>query len=615
MAKVQRQVITGPTGAGKTHELVKRVASLLEKGINPNQIVVLCASPVARDSFCEQLHAETAGCGCNREASCVEVTTVLEYALKLLDCEEAKVFTGRSARLLAGFETNILLEDLKTSGVRPRRLKEMLRFFYKGWTELADEDPAWLYLDEEQKVYGLLASCLVAMDGMLESEVSNLAVRFIRAGQDFQAYYYRDYVIVDDYQLLSRASQILVDLIVQKELWVAGDTQSMTQEFESYPYAEGFEELLTQADTVEHLEREDKCTTEFRVLETPQDEAEFVVQYVEEALRSGIPAKSINIATPNRAWAAAYTRALQSAEIAVCQRFESYGLNGDARDLASCIPARILTLLQLAEHDDAAAWRCWCGYGDWLLNSPAFCALRRLGVTGSTFAAVLDSLTVKGTLQSNAVSERIDAFFKGDIAADESASMVRVCEAYAQGKAYVLKLGALKGDAFIQTASDLVQGIEHSKIPAVIEKLFKTESTSGQTPKSFLETAYRRLCGFEGFASAGAVRVGSLEDVWGTSPHYVIACGMVNGFIPKHVYFDEVMTSPEQRERMKVRETSRLKAALGCACTSVLLTAFTHIDAQKAESLDLKVDRYRMVDGVRTALVSPSEIAGNWDAE
>ena len=49
-------------------------------------------------------------------------------------------FTGREPRLLLNYELNALMEDMKTSGLRPGRLKEMLKFFYRGWTELAADD-------------------------------------------------------------------------------------------------------------------------------------------------------------------------------------------------------------------------------------------------------------------------------------------------------------------------------------------------------------------------------------------------------------------------------------------------------------------------------------------
>ena len=41
------------------------------------------------------------------------------------------------AHRLASFEETFFLEDMRVTGMAPRRLREMLKFFYRNWTELA----------------------------------------------------------------------------------------------------------------------------------------------------------------------------------------------------------------------------------------------------------------------------------------------------------------------------------------------------------------------------------------------------------------------------------------------------------------------------------------------
>ena len=74
----------------------------------------------------------------------VTVTTPRALALDVLSDAEAMRWSGREPRLLTAYEELFLLEDMKACGLRPKRLREMLKFFYRSWTELADDDPNWL---------------------------------------------------------------------------------------------------------------------------------------------------------------------------------------------------------------------------------------------------------------------------------------------------------------------------------------------------------------------------------------------------------------------------------------------------------------------------------------
>jgi hypothetical protein len=83
----------------------------------------------------------------------------------------------------------------------------------------------------------------------------------------------------------------------------------------------------------------------------------------------------------------------------------------------------------------------------------------------------------------------------------------------------------------------------------------------------------------------------------------------VNGFIPRHAYFDETTTSPEHRESWRKTDLRRIYAAATKPSKGLVATAFSLIDATRAERLDLKADRIVMHDGTRCARVSPSVLA------
>ena len=60
-------------------------------------------------------------------------------------------------------------------------------------------------------------------------------------------------MLVDDYQLLSLASQVLAGLLAREGLVVTGDMQATSEVFEEYPYAAGLIEFA-QADGVQTVQ-------------------------------------------------------------------------------------------------------------------------------------------------------------------------------------------------------------------------------------------------------------------------------------------------------------------------------------------------------------------------
>ena len=70
-------------------------------------------------------------------------------------------------------------------------------------------------------------------------------------------------------------------------------------------------------------------------------------------------------------------KALLAAKVPAQALTDRQPVRGDIRDNERCVPAHVLTALDLvADPENALAWRCWCGYGDWLANSSALANLR-----------------------------------------------------------------------------------------------------------------------------------------------------------------------------------------------------------------------------------------------
>lgn len=659
MGELTRTCVLGGARTGKTDFLARRAEELAEQD-GGAAVLVLAASPDAAHALARRI----------RDAG-VRVTTPRELELELLADPRAQAATGRWPRLLLPFEENILLEDVKSSGVRPKRLREMLRFFRRSWTELADDDPAWLISDEEIEVHTLLKECLAFSGGILEPELAGLAVRWLRSDAQVLAAVRATHVLVDDYQLLSHASQELAGMIARDSLTVTGDPCATEEVFESYPYAAGLEAFaagngagddaedgVKNGVEVVHLGvsrssvavtaccnalRAEACAgeadgdgalaegapaagasiagtavspaaaacrgeVELRVFRSPEEEIAHVVEYVGAAVEAGCPPQDIYVEVPNAAWAKGVTSGLGRKGIDCVRKPDARVLGGDVRDLERCRAARTFTLLKLADDErDMVAWRSWCGFGDWLAEAPGFAALRTLAALRGLDA--FDALASLGEGLSEQESERFDAAQKNGLS--------HIIIAFAAGKEALRQLRGLEGTEVLAAAwrmsaapeAGAVTTADENDMPASLAVLFG--DGDGMDAEGLVARALGRLVA-PGFSDEmDAVRIGSLAETHGQEPQTLVLSGFVDGFIPKHAYFDLLKTPLDRQPELHAANVRRVYQAVGRARTNVLVTAFTEIEGLRAEKLDLKVDRIFVRDGVRRARISPSELTAS----
>ena len=137
------------------------------------------------------------------------VTTPFDYACRILADPLAQRATGRGGRVLSQAEEAVFYEDLKTCGLKRRRLRELWAFLQCGLANLGDSDPDWIQTTEEQAVLDLARSILIFEEAVLPGEAVNLAVRALEAEPALRQRFGSPVVLADDYLLMSRASQRL----------------------------------------------------------------------------------------------------------------------------------------------------------------------------------------------------------------------------------------------------------------------------------------------------------------------------------------------------------------------------------------------------------------------
>lgn len=616
-------LIEGGVGCGKTAALIARVATFLEDGAAPEDMLVLAATPDAARVLGARL-TEAAG----ERGAAIEVTCAREVALGLLASEEGRAFSGRAGRLVTPLELGFIMEDMKTSGLKQRRLREMLKFFYRNWTELAggaDDDDRWLIPGEEADTHALLKDVLRFTGGILEPEAAAMAVRFLLACPEVLASAQRTHVLVDDYQMHSRASQHLANLLARDSVTVAADPTAVVEVFDSYPYGEGIGELTQANEGCEHvvLSESRACASaaraanhlrtsldagaapsdtetegaSFTALEAADPVAEMaaVAGAVQVALEAGTNPSSIYILAFHPAWERRIARALEARGIAAALPIRGRVAAGDYRDLDRCAPARLLTALALvADPTDALAWRAWCGFGDYLANSAAFADMRAEGETqGKGLVAMLEKVAVAGPEEG----------FPGT-------GIGRILDAYRAGRALVERLQGLEGNELIGALADALDlsAEERERTVQLASALTAPEPgvNAPSDARAMIARARQRMNAPVFETTEGHVLIGDSAHLTGLTPATLVLCGFVNGFFPTRDFFDATVTTPDKQKLVRATDTRRLYAAAGKATQRLAASWFTSIGLVEAETLKLEIGRVKLRRGERIAVTAPS---------
>lgn len=602
-------VVTGHAGSGKTERLASEAARLLGAGTSASHIVVFAASRLACAAFRRRLHVQA-----GEAADAVRVLTLREFALSTLSDPRTEAATGRSGRVLLKFEEAMLMEDMKTSGVHPKRLRNMIQFFYRSWADIEPMDSAWFYSDEEENVHVLLKNTLAYLDGFVPQEISRAAYDHIQADRSAREALSIPYVFVDDYQTLSKASQCLASALCNAALYVAGDEDAAVHAIEEYPAHDGLSALIEanpsctvidlknsyaapdvtaavealRTDVAAHEETEGPtgrfanhaCT----VLEArrPADEFENISRYVEQALTEGVCPDDVCIATPTKAWEKPIAQALIDKGIPV-RRVERDVFGGDIRNVERCAEARAITLLRLAvNRNDQLALRCWCGFGDHLANSGAMAhvvkshsilTLER-GVEWQGEVKTPDALTTQGEAR---IREALDA----------ASAALRSIEGL-QGANLITRIGAIVGHQGVKRLESIASSLSNAASAADI--LAHVQDRSLQ-PR----------------AKEEGVLVGGYNHFVGCNASVMVLAGMVNGFIPSRDFFDPTITERDKRPTLLARARAHVYCCAGHAQRSLAISFFREAPLADAEALKLKIYRVRLRNGQRICEIHPSE--------
>lgn len=609
--------IAGGGGTGKTETLIKTALRRINEGADPSSILFIVNTADAAREVSVRLRAAS------QAAQSIRVITIREICTEILTSAQAKAATGRTPRILTAAEYNFLLEDLKTLGQRPGRLKKMLNYFYYQWSQLEPEEE-WLLPAEESDVRHSLDKHLRLRHAMLIEELSPLTVAFLRseAGGNFSSFYAT--VLVDDYQNLSKASQEVCALLSGESLTVTGNENQAISLRDPHPFPLGFTcfENHFDAAVCVQLTENARCAARVAAMSNnlcrqkplseqrtttvastakqtppiqikwsvPSDEFPGIAAYLKKLLAANaeLDASDIYIIAPNKTWARTMATALAKRGIDSISALTGQPLGGDPRNSEKAPLLTAYTKLSLlADPADVVAWRSWCGFDDYLCYAGAWCKLEAwaqaedLGLT--------DALAKLATLNEA-------PFLEADVLA----------ERYQTGKTFIEKNAHKTGFALTKVIAD---GKISKDLSALLEPIEGDETASVLFARVLEHVLDPQFGG-----TVRSVRIGSYENLQGLEPRVLIVSGLIDGFMPSRDCFD-VAILEEDREKVKGDQRRVFYNAITKTSGSLILSTIQKADLEGAERLKMEVRRVKMEHGERFAMLSPSVfIAESGDA-
>jgi DNA helicase-2/ATP-dependent DNA helicase PcrA len=578
------RVLAGP-GTGKTFALMRRVMRVLQSGADAlNIFVCTFTRTAARDLETELQRLGTPG------ADEVKTGTVHSFCFSVLSRAEVLRLTGRNPRPLLGFEERFLLEDLRgTNGEGIRDLGKRLNAFAAAWARLQTDTPGWPHDPADRTFLQALESWLIFHQAMLVGELVPETLRFIRDNPASPHRPQFEYVMVDEYQDLNRAEQVLLDeLSSVGALTLIGDEDQSIYSFkfanpegiahfdQSHPgtHDESLEEcrrcprlVVSIANSLIGNNRRRASRVLLPRVSNPEgevlvvqwgstaEEAEGLARLISDRISAArVSAGRVLVLAPRRQFGYAIRDALVGSSVPAHSFFYEEALDGNPTDSSDSKAQEAFALLTLlAKPNDQVALRCWCGFGSSSLNRNAWARVRQhCESTGELPWISLEALAA-GTLKLPYTSPLIKRF--------------------EQLRNRLSALQTLQGRDLIDS---LFPDGEDWAIP--LRAIAEAFPDDGE-PDRLVEIVQRGVTQPELPTDVDYVRVMSLHKSKGLTADLVIVAGCIEGLIPtlpRDVAPDETLRALEEQRRLFYVAITRATHTLVLSSVTQLPLADAH---------------------------------------
>lgn len=257
-ANARVRVIAGP-GTGKSFAMKRRVARLLEEGVEPAHILAVTFTRVAA----EDLHRELVGMGVPG-CEALNGVTLHSLALRTLMRNHVLAATGRIPRPLNDFELKPLEADLADAHGGVRELRKKVKAFEAAWARLQHDEPGYVQRPDDLAFERDLYGWLIFHRAMLIGEVIPQLHSYLHANPLAQERSEFRHILVDEFQDLNRAEQGVIALLSDAaDVCIVGDDDQSIYSFK-HAHPEGIRAWLAANAGADDLTLDDcrRCPTQ-----------------------------------------------------------------------------------------------------------------------------------------------------------------------------------------------------------------------------------------------------------------------------------------------------------------------------------------------------------------
>ena len=583
------RVLAGP-GTGKTFAIMRRVSRLLEEGENPKDILLVTFTRMAA----KELVRKVSKLGVEGGEDVI-ATTLHSFSFSMLQKEQVIEATDRTPRPLLNhrskYEMEPLLHDLKYQGLGGiRDLRRNIRAYESAWAKLQRDEPGWVQTDQEKEFEHKLISWLKFHRCMLIGELIPIALQYLRYNPASPYRMKFKHVIVDEYQDLNKAEQVLIDLLAEdSNLSIAGDDDQSIYGFK-YAHPDGIvtfdsshsnthDEILVDCKRCPKLivqvakelisgnnpkrypkklhEMSDSVDGEIQVLQWngPRKEAEGIAKIVKCYVENeGITLGEVLILAQRGDIADTIFKELEKLNLEAIDYYNEEIFKGNM--LAQ---ERFSLLNLIANPEDRVALRSWLGQGNANWHANPYSKLRNYcEESGDSPFEALEKMT-SDILNLVGCQPLIDRY---------------------------QELIDTKPSIIDKTGLELVEGCFPEEIDACrkLRELSLEIIREDTTPKELFKTLMEKISQPEIPQKRSEIGIMSLHKAKGLEADLVIIPTCVNGLIPS---FDERKTPIEQEQQL---EEDRRLFYVGITRTKkiLILSSILYLNEGMAKSMKIK---------------------------
>ena len=234
--------LAGP-GTGKTFSLMRKIAYLLEeKSVYPEKIIIITFTRAGASDIQKELNDLKID-GVDR----IHSSTLHSFCMGVLMQRDVINSINRQPRPLLEYETKPLLYDVnldKRFGDKTiKACGDLLTDYVSAWARLQVDEPGFTQTDEDVEFQKRLNRWMEFHQAMAIGEIIPFTLRFMRENPEHPSFHRFDYVLVDEYQDLNKAEQVVIDSIARRaNLVVVGDDNQSIYGFKN-AHPEGIREF------------------------------------------------------------------------------------------------------------------------------------------------------------------------------------------------------------------------------------------------------------------------------------------------------------------------------------------------------------------------------------